>query len=142
MCSVDDPPTNNCFTASSRPGCNNTSCSTIVCATNPECCTDEYKPACVQIARQNGILCGVLEATNDCNDISQFGGCENNECETKVCNIKPECCNQGAQVGEWSTQCTQLAETECKEYVSITCTFCLEVFFFKFWFVHLGDRSV
>lgn len=120
-------PSHSCFETSSRPGCEDQVCLEQVCLLNDFCCSDSYNQTCVQTARRNGLSCAPPPVTNSCLDPSPFGGCTNEVCQQIVCTERPTCCSDGNLVGEWSTECADLARRACTVYVSYNCLYYVRI---------------
>lgn len=106
-------PENHCFATSTVPGCNNPVCLQHVCSTDSTCCTNEYTPACIGIARLDGVACQPPPPINGCFQKSPYGGCTDLRCAATVCDLSSTCCN-GDVVGEWGQFCVDVAKELCQ----------------------------
>jgi hypothetical protein len=113
-CKLPVPP-KNCFKVSGGvPGCNDKDCLEAVCDEVEECCTVEYSNKCINIARENGLVCRPPKQNNDCFDEADFGGCEDLRCARSVCDVRESCCDTDEEIGEWSDTCVSIAEDVCQ----------------------------
>lgn len=101
------------------PGCDNASCETAVCTTDPFCCNISWDGVCAGVAVDNanfgGACAGVSDcpsgpAANPCCTGHPFLGCENAACQTAVCNSDPFCCDT-----QWDGLCATVAEDNAND---------------------------
>ena len=97
-----------CCEVHAEPNCDDTTCRDEVCATLPECCTDEWDQACVDAAAD----CYVCRS-GPCCDSNLTPGCEPelagyDYCQNTVCTEQPSCCDT-----IWDASCAALADEYC-----------------------------
>jgi hypothetical protein len=109
-------PENHCLKPSHVPGCTDDKCLKVVCDEEEDCCTTAYSAECVDIARENGLVCHPPEDDNDCFQDSPYGGCNDVRCANLVCDIREGCCDDDT-IGEWSDICVRIAENICEPEV-------------------------
>lgn len=104
---------NDCFTKEpfQRPGCSrNNACQAEICDNwRPECCTENWDQACVDLALAQ---CDLPPPRNSCFVQSHTPGCVQEECRATICNVREECCT-----GPFDQTCTNIAKRN-----ALTCT--------------------
>jgi hypothetical protein len=104
-----------CFTVHGSPGCSDTDCCTLVCASDPFCCDVEWDQICKDAAN---VLCGGCgdPASGSCFCPHPNVGCNESSCCRVVCELDPFCCEV-----QWDGICASEANTLC------TCRFDVDV---------------
>lgn len=94
-----------------RPGCNDTSCCTVVCQIDSACCTVDWDEGCVALANARCAsppACGAASA-GDCLLPNETPYCEDSTCCSTVCSYDPACCTQ-----RWDSFCVATALDRCR----------------------------
>lgn len=115
-CDIPEPE-NHCFeTGNEIPGCNQPLCASEVCSEDEDskCCERRWTTGCIDIARNYPEVCIPPKPTNDCDESSLYGGCEDERCEQIVCNADETCCDSTEKVGEYTEDCVNLANSLCQ----------------------------
>ncbi len=107
------PGTGDCCTAHAAPGCSDTTCCDLVCASNSACCSSQWSAACADLAVD---ICDVCEPPivcpqeGDCCNFNFTPGCSREECCNIVCiELGDEFCCRG----EWDDVCARKARDNC-----------------------------
>ena len=102
-----DPDSGDCLANNGTPGCDDTACCETVCATRPECCTDQWDEACAIFAN---IVCGICGEpdSGSCFEANDTAGCEDGDCCALVCDMDPVCC-----ILDWDQTCVDIASGIC-----------------------------
>ncbi len=94
----DPRETPGCYVSGSA-GCNDCACEDYVCASEPDCCNEEWEAECTELCFEHGD-CGSNAGCVPHED----AGCDGCPCEASVCAARPECCT-----GErWDHECVDL----------------------------------
>lgn len=120
-----------CCQGGSLPGCDDPLCQEIVCAIDDFCCTQKWDWACAEYAEDHCSVCGggatcgdgfcdfgedcqtcPLDCDGSCDSDCCFvhpgGGCDHENCEYKICQQDPACCDNS-----WDAFCVEDALTSC-----------------------------
>lgn len=103
--------TGECCAANDSAGCESAACNACVCSEDAACCDVVWDAACASAANDACIDdcgCGVID--DNCCTASDAPGCNDAECEAKVCEQDPFCC---ATV--WDNACAETALECCPE---------------------------
>ncbi len=116
-CALPEPK-NSCLSTSRLPGCkddfSNGKCLESVCEKDKTCCSVAYGSRCVEIARNNTMMCAPKTAPKQCHEESSFGGCADRRCQNMVCNsIWDRCCDNDERIGRWDRKCVEAADILC-----------------------------
>ena len=86
------------------PGCGNAKITSCVCAMKPECCTNKWTTACVDLAKVCGTPCLSSGPPSACCDVTEGAvGCAADDvCEDCVCDLLPYCCDLA-----WDEECVK-----------------------------------
>jgi len=102
-------PAGDCCEAHGGVGCDVLPCQDCVCGQDPVCC-DEWDAQCVTVA---ALVCGAdcpACVPNDCCEMREEPGCNQDGCEACVCNVDPFCCDE-----LWDGGCLAIATGDCPE---------------------------
>lgn len=96
-----------CCSDNGTPDCDDSQCSDLICQTMPQCCSSSWDANCAAAALE---MCGVCSetGTGDCCTNNPTPGCEDSQCTTTVCDMRPECCSS-----PWDFNCAALALQVC-----------------------------
>lgn len=100
-----------CCIPHAAPGCAETTCCALVCASDPYCCVEAWDAACVAAAQfacrcPPPASCG---AEQDCCQPSRAPGCLDAACCTTICTaLDPTCCTVA-----WDATCVEFATYLC-----------------------------
>jgi hypothetical protein len=108
-CPADcDGCTGECCGANAEPGCEDPTCTWCVCSEDSFCCTAFWDGMCAATAEQ---ACGgFCDCSGDCCAAHGGKGCDNEGCESCVCDADPFCCT-----GAWDADCAALAAGACAD---------------------------
>ncbi len=107
ICACGSPAAGSCLNSSVSPGCNDTSCCTVVCASAPTCCQTAWDQSCVNLALALCSDCGDPGA-GSCFEINGTPSCDNAACCLAVCAVDASCCEFA-----WSILCKEMANEMC-----------------------------
>jgi hypothetical protein len=103
------PPSNDCCTESTLPGCSNVPVLECVCAGDAACCNESYDALCVTEAiTRCALACEVPPPDSDCSTPSEVPSCTVPDIAQCVCAIDPFCCTF-----RFDANCVVLAAAEC-----------------------------
>ncbi len=108
-----DADAGDCCFANGTPSCNDETCCSQICASDPVCCDDAWDAICAATAATQcdvctgGLECGDSEA-GPCTTPHETPFCNDADCCNLVCGIEYFCC-----VGNWDEYCAALAEAIC-----------------------------
>ncbi|MEE9129435.1 MAG: right-handed parallel beta-helix repeat-containing protein [Phycisphaerales bacterium] len=104
-----EPGSGDCFEANGTPGCEDAACCEIVCAADPDCCTDQWDQLCAAFAN---LVCGVCGEpdSGSCFEDNDTPGCEEGNCCALVCEQEIFCC-----IVEWDQPCADIALQLCDQ---------------------------
>ncbi|MCP4870252.1 MAG: hypothetical protein GY898_16220 [Proteobacteria bacterium] len=104
-----------CF-GSNGPGCDGCACEEYVCDERPECCTDSWQPACVQLCNEAELGCtpALPEEFDGCTALYGYEGCGDCACQQDVCSAIPGCCEES-----WTEFCAE----RCRLWHPDTCEY-------------------
>ncbi len=95
-----------CCQANGSPGCEDDGCETAVCTIDSFCCEVLWDSICAQ---QADLLCEVCQVgSGGCCEANGTPGCNNLECQDKVCAVDPFCCTIS-----WDAICAEQANELC-----------------------------
>lgn len=96
-----------CLVAHPTPGCAETACCTLVCGTDPSCCTIAWDTPCADAANLVCSLCGAT-GTGGCFVPHASPACNDATCCAAVCTADPFCCQEN-----WDATCVLGASNLC-----------------------------
>ena len=97
----------NCCFANGTPGCDDPTCETAVCASDPTCCGFAWDSICAELAV---LLCAACsDLSGACCVANGSPGCHDPGCESAVCGFDPPCC-----FAEWDSICALEAQAICE----------------------------
>lgn len=96
-----------CFAEHAGPGCEDQSCCTVVCGSDPSCCEIAWDTGCKDAANVACGGCGGFGA-GSCYCPHPSVGCNDAGCCRDVCEADPTCCADA-----WDAVCATQAESIC-----------------------------
>lgn len=106
------PCAGSCFETHANGGCDDKTCCSVVCRTDPTCCVVEWDAECVSLAR--GLCCGLPGCGNGCNGSCLLAHdtpyCDDPSCCATVCAQDPFCC-----LSAWDSFCVEYALERCSK---------------------------
>lgn len=107
LCGAGD---GDCCTANGMQGCNDDPCVVALCGVDEvddTCCTDAWDQACADQAANLCVACGAV-LPSDCCESHMGVGCDDDTCETAICDADPYCCDTA-----WDQLCAAEAQGFC-----------------------------
>ncbi len=105
-------PSSTCCSASGGIGCDDTSCTDLICSVDPVCCTTGWDQICADEAAAVCSVCGgsLCPGTESCcqGSPNKVPKCDDPACCSLVCDLDPACC-----VANWDGACSKSANALC-----------------------------
>ncbi len=109
-----------CTSAHSTPGCSDSACCELICASDLACCTAGWDAYCAFVASLScdappPVPCGSPSA-GACNQPHTTPSCSDAACCTTVCAFVPSCCTVA-----WDAVCVTIADGNCASQCTPPC---------------------
>lgn len=120
-------PGGDCCSAHAGPSCDATTCRECVCGLDDDCCNNVWDSTCVSEAQEEcatSCQCAPPATATptpsptpggDCCTAHAGASCDDQACETCVCDLDADCCTLG-----WDETCADEAAVEC----ALSCSMC------------------